>query len=203
MKHKIGVIEGCSKGLTSVKQGVKVLEAIARNTNLSFDLRYIKIGSKTKVNEEDSAFKDAAENCKSLDAILVMDDIENDEVKELNLTVKATSVALQYELETSLFDSLDKYPVIFEAEQDEEKTAKDIIKPVGAIVSVAKFLDYVGYKRFGDKVRLAAYEASVILSSKENEQQTKEAKDEALTEMVIEYIDKHVDEPMISAWGEI
>jgi isocitrate/isopropylmalate dehydrogenase len=203
MKHKIGVIEGCSKGLTSVKQGVKVLEAIARNTNLSFDLRYIKIGSKSKVDKDESAFKDAAENCRSLDAILVMDDIENDEIKELNLSVKAASTALQYELETTLFDSLDKYPVIFEAEQDEERTAKDIVKPVGAIVSVANFLDYVGYKRFGDKVRLAAYEASVILSSKENDQKTKEDKDEELTNMVIDYINKHVDEPMISAWGEI
>jgi isocitrate/isopropylmalate dehydrogenase len=203
MKHKIGVIEGCSKGLTSVKQGVKVLEAIAKNTNLSFDLRYIKIGSKSKANAEENAFKDAAENCKSLDAILVMDDIENDDVKELNLTVKATSVALQYELETSLFDSLDKYPVIFEADQDDNKTAKDIVKPVGAIVSVANFLEYVGYKRFGDKVRLAAYEAAGILASRENDERTKEAKDEELTEMVIDYINKHVDEPMISAWGEI
>jgi isocitrate/isopropylmalate dehydrogenase len=200
MKHKIGVIEGCSKGLTSVKQGVKVLEAIARNTNLSFDLRYIKIGSKSRINEDDSAFKDAAKNCKSLDAILVMDDIGNDDVKELNLSVKATSVALQYEL-----DSSEKSPMIFEADQNValNNTAKGTVKPVSAIVSVANFLDYVGYKRFGDKVRLAAYEASVTLSSKENDQKTKEAKDEELTEMVIAYINKHVDEPMISAWGEI
>ena len=205
MKHKIGVIEGCNKGLSAVRQGVKVLEAISKNSNLSFDLRYIQIGAKPKYTEEDSAFSDAAENCKSLDAILVMDDIQNDEPQQLRFTSKAASVALQFELETKLFDSLEKYPIIFEADDSEDLRGleKDVVKPLAAINSVAKLLDYVGYKRFGDKVRFAALEASVALKSKKSDDVTSASNEDQLTDMVVEYINKNIDEPMISAWGEI
>ena len=205
MKHKIGVIEGCGNKFSAVRQGVKVLEAISKNSNLSFDFRYIKIGAKPKFTEEDSAFSDAAENCKSLDAVLVLDDIENDAPQQLNYSSKAASVALQFELETKLFDSLAKYPIIFEAEDQSEmvKVEEHVVKPLAAINSVAKLLDYVGYKRFGDKVRFAALEAAVILADKKSENKDESARDDEFTEMVVAYINKNIDEPMISAWGEI
>jgi isocitrate/isopropylmalate dehydrogenase len=201
MKHKIGVIEGIGEAKNSVKQGIKVLEAIARNTNISFDFRFIKIGSKSKANE--TGFSEAAANCKSLDAVLVMDDIETEIETQQFMSCRAASVALQYEIETSLFDTLDKYPAIFEAENgnDMVNVDKDILKPVAAIMSIAKLVDFVGYKRFGDKIRLAAFEASSIVSKSPNN--SAESKDDQLVGLVIEYINQNVKEPMISSWGEI
>ena len=199
MKYKIGIIEGGdSRG--TIQQAGQILDAISKNTTIKFDYRFIKLCDYHYGNSIDRIFSKAAENSKSLDAVLILDDIKNDLDASLNLSAKAASVALQCELELKLFDSLEKYPHIIEIENlvDILEIPHEIKKPFATVKSVAKLIDFVGYQRFGEKIRTAAMKASTLFKESKSKEEEVD-----FTEVVVDYIDKNVSEPMISSWGEI
>lgn len=70
MKYKIAIIKGDGIGPEVVNEGVKLLNAIAKNTSVDFDFRYVSMGG-VSIDEFGVPITDEAiETCKNSDAIL-------------------------------------------------------------------------------------------------------------------------------------